>query len=104
MSPLHRAACSLLERYLKVIKRIHPNTSADDPCGIQAIEKICQDVLSDPMKYHVDRVCADLGFVQGVLGVRGHIDMKMEYHRRTTLFHEAYRELGLVPPASELSL
>jgi hypothetical protein len=48
----------------------------------------------------VDKVSRWVGFIQGVLAVRGLLSVAAERDRTRPLFHAAYRAMGIQPPES----
>jgi hypothetical protein len=58
-----------------------------------------QHILAHPelSTYKINRW---LGFIQGVLAVRGRLNVVAERDATRSIFHRAYRALGIVPPKS----
>lgn len=56
--------------------------------------------LSEIDTLPLDKLNRWVGFIQGVLAVRGLLNVSTERDRTRPLFHAAYREMGIEPPAS----
>lgn len=97
MSPLHETNLILFQRYLKILQRIEPNTREDDPTGIQHLRKMCEMAIRHPEMY-IDKHSRWLGYVQGILVMRGHVRVDEERDFSRPLYHEAYRRMGLPRP------
>lgn len=97
MSPLHEVNLILFTRYLKILQRIEPNTQPDDPTSIQHLKKMCELAIRHPEMY-IDKHSRWLGYVQGVLTMRGHIRVQEERDFTRPLYHDAYRRMGLERP------
>lgn len=48
----------------------------------------------------LDKINRWVGFIQGVLAVQGLLSVAAERDRTRPIFHAAYQEMGIVPPAS----
>ena len=97
MSPLHEVNLQLFTRYLRILKRIEPNTSPDDPTSIQYLLSMCETAIRHPEMY-IDKHSRWLGYIQGVLTMRGHINVQEERDFSRPLYQDAYRRMGLEQP------
>lgn len=96
---IHRVNVKLAERYLDIIDTISSNTDPLDPTSIQHVKSMCHYIVEHPTML-LDKQSRWIGYIQGVLMVRGHLSMLRERELTRPMFHDAYREEGIAIPES----
>ncbi len=82
----------LFNRYQEIAFE-QPNESNPPPkCDWQSIINLCHEAIQFGHTYPADKMYRWLGFVKGVLAVRGAINVDEERAYTRPLFHELYGE------------
>lgn len=99
ITPIQQVNVNLATRYLEIVATIRPNTNPADPTSIQHIEAMCRHLIDHPDML-LDKQSRWLGYIQGVLAVRGHLNVMEERDLTRPMYHEAYRAMNIDPPES----
>ena len=62
--------------------------------------KLIDNVTASAKYFSVEELSLRLGVIQGYMVSNGFIDVTVERDRTRPIFHKAYKELGIIPPAS----
>ena len=82
------------------VTKIQADVPDEGDTSMANLEWMCRTVLERLDSFPADKASRWLGFVQGVLAVRGLITVAEERDHSRPLFHAAYRAGGIEPPAS----
>ena len=81
----------LFKRYRKmIIENGNRLTGLPNKCNVEHLTALCDHALEKGQLYPYDKMCRWLGFVQGVLAVRGITDVDVERDYTRPLFHALY--------------
>jgi hypothetical protein len=97
-SPLYKAHCEIFKRYIAILKEADPGDRGDKTSPGHLIS-LCEQAIKRPDAPD-DKVSRWLGFVQGVMAVKGLISVDEERDLTRPLFHRAYEEMGIENPPS----
>jgi hypothetical protein len=98
MDPIREASRKTLEGLLTMIPSEDPPVSK--PTSFTNLKWMVTTCLADLEVMPVDKTNRWIGFVQGVLAVRGVLDVNEERNRTRPFFHEAYAAVGQEIPQS----
>jgi hypothetical protein len=59
-------------------------------CNYKHLQRLCHEAAVNGRQYPFDKMCRWLGFVQGILAVKGIIDVDAEREYTRPLFHSLY--------------
>jgi hypothetical protein len=94
--PLREALWAVLEG---IHCRIPDNDGDGSETSFENLRWMVDRCLSDETM-PLDKVSRWVGFIQGVLATKGLLSVAEERDRTRPIFHKAYREMGITPPAS----
>lgn len=97
-SPIFKASKPIFKRYISILEEEPPGDYGDQTSPRHLI-RLCQEAISRP-DLPDDKLSRWLGFVQGVMTVKGLISVDKERDITRFLFHKAYEEMGLKQPKS----
>lgn len=100
ITPVAKASVTLFERYSAVLKPLPEFDSTVDGCSREHLLWMCQTAIENATSWPVDKLSRWLGFVQGVLTLRGLLTVDGEREFSRPLFHAAYADQGQEAPAS----
>lgn len=94
------ASIELVLRYVNLMETAQ--SSGDEPsgCDVAHLRWMCQTMIQQGGSWPIDKLSRWLGFVQGVLTMRGLICVDEEREVSRPLFHEAYQADGRALPPS----
>lgn len=100
-----RAATRVLfERYQSILERLPQDPTDQSEIGLANLAWMCRTAIEGIDSYPVDKLSRWLGFVQGVLALRGHIKVSEERDFSRPLFHAAYQAAGIdIPPTKNMA-
>lgn len=99
-TPVAKASITLFEHYTEVLKPLAEFESSVEGCSREHLLWMCQTAIDNAATWPVDKLSRWLGFVQGVLTLRGLLSVKGEREFSRPLFHAAYADQGQEAPAS----
>lgn len=97
---VRQASVILLERYLSIADAMPPQADCPPCTDAQHLSWMCSTAIANAAAWPEDKLSRWLGFVQGILTVRGYLTVEGERQASRPLFHEAYRTSGTLAPAS----
>src|SRR5690606_15385660 len=95
---VRRANALLFERYLAIIGE--RESEDGDETSLANLAWMCRTALAGIETLPIDKINRWLGFVQGVLAIRGLITVQGERDFSRPLFHAAYHNEGTAAPAT----
>lgn len=99
--PIRNALCETLDGLICMIPAA--TEEGDSRTSWQNLRWMTTQALTHVNVWPVDKTSRWIGFIQGVLAVRGYLDVDEERNRTRPLFHKAYEEIGLaIPKTSQL--
>lgn len=102
-APILRACIATLIGLGKAIPRdlTVAEMEEGDKTSLANCDWMIDQCLKNATTMPLDKLNRWIGFVQGVLAVRGYLDVDAERERTRPLFHAAYRENWMRPPESQ---
>jgi hypothetical protein len=102
ITPIHLAQVRLANKYLNLLLNVTITT--DEVASFPHTDNnhlihMCRWLITHP-EMPVDKQSRWIGFIQGVLAMRGYISVDGERDQTRALFHEAYTEMGHEIPKS----
>lgn len=95
------ASVVLFERYRNMLEEHADKLPIGPPgCAVGHLQWMCDEAMGNAESWPVDKLSRWLGFVQGVLTANNVITVKVEREFSRPLFHAAYRNAGMLVPAS----
>jgi hypothetical protein len=98
--PVARASVMLFQRYQGILATAPSFTTEPDGCSRAHLLWMCATAIEQAPAWPVDKTSRWLGFVQGVMTLRGLLTVSGEREFSRPLFHTAYAEQGQAAPAS----
>jgi len=101
---VRQATAALFRRYAALLEGAADDAPPPDPlAGADNLRWMCRTALENIDTYPVDKLSRWLGYVQGVLTMRGAVTVNGERNFSRPLFHAAYAAEGTaVPPTRSM--
>ncbi len=99
MTPLQKAHYQTLEGLLEIIPTTEDDSS--DPTSLSHLRWMIAECINEIETYPIDKISRWIGFVQGVLTMKGILDTKAERDRTRPFYHEAYKTMGIAIPQTK---
>lgn len=98
-TPIHQVNANLAKRYLEVL--LNNKSQRDEPecTGVDHLIGMCRWIITHPDVF-IDKQSRWIGFIQGVMAMRGFVSVQEERCLTRPMFHKAYIEMDMVVPVS----
>lgn len=97
--PLRQALAEVIDGLIIVIPAHHEDD--ESKTSWQNLRWMMTTACDNIQAWPVDKLSRWIGFVQGVLSVRGILDVDQERDRTRPLFHNAYQSMNLQIPETQ---
>jgi hypothetical protein len=99
ITPIHQVNVNLAKRYLEVLLNNEPQQEEPECTGVDHLISMCRWIITHPDMI-MDKQSRWIGFIQGVMAMRGFLSVQEERDHTRPMFHEAYIEMNMVVPVS----
>lgn len=99
-NPVALASIQLLQRYQRLLEPLPEFDGVVEGCSREHLLWMCSAAIDHAGAWPVDKLSRWLGFIQGVLTVRGILSVADERALSRPLFHAAYAEVSIDAPAT----
>ncbi len=99
MTPLQKAHYLTLTGLLEIIPE--EESVSNDPTSLGHLRWMINECINELETYPIDKISRWIGFVQGVLTVKGILSTEGERNRTRPFFHEAYEAMGISIPRTK---
>lgn len=99
-TPVQEATLKLFARYRQILEGRDKTEEVPAGCGYKHLQWMVETALAFGHAWPEDKLSRWLGFVQGVMTMRGALAVDVERAVSRVLFHDAYSRSGLPIPES----